>query len=296
MGLYGVIAIYPSSSDYNTFGQTAYGGKTGTAYDVEKILVLSEIDSRYHAALNAGQPFNLVDYNPDYWLINGRSFPYSVLPDQARSYFRSQPVSAKIAARPGQKVLIRCINAGSQNHTFRLEGITAQVVAVDSRPLFPPGSNIDARYYKNTITIASGESYDLIIDANAYGQYYLHDRDLHHLCNANNFPGGMSTCLEVQPSLPTTKPLPPILSGSSLGSSYLSWKAQSQNEEGFIVERLKIGETAFKILAVLPAAHLTAFLDQSVEPYNIYLYRVVAYNAKGLSGYSNLHFVFTWLS
>lgn len=319
MGLYGALVVYPVDGG-SLFGKTAYGFNTGTLFDVEKILIFSEVDSRFNLAMGAGSPFNMLDYEPDYWLINGRSFPHTLLPDRV-DFLPSQPVSAKINSSIGQTILLRCINAGSQNHTFRLEGISARVAAVDSWPLrsrrgsadaidfrgiwppfipgdgspieswpFVPGSGLlDATYLKNTITIASGESYDLLFTAGGLGQYYFYNRDLHHLSNVGQFPGGMVTRLDVMFWKPITAPRAPArLTCSALGRNKvrLTWRDRASNEEGFVVER-KTGAGNFETIAVLTVSGLTEYIDNTVNPGNTYVYRIRAYNSKGFSRYSN---------
>jgi manganese oxidase len=287
MGLYGAILIHPdkvnnpSHPDY----KTAYGSNTGSDFDIEKVLILSDLDSRLNSNAGTGNPFNILDFEPQYWLINGRSFPHSVLPDNV-SFLQSQPVSSKVNAIPGQKVLLRLINAGSQNHTFRLEGLTARVVAIDGWPLVTQVSN--ASYLKNTIIIAAGESYDLIFTPGTVGQYYLHDRDLHHLCNVNQYPGGMATRLDVLGTNPPPGPpnAPIGLSATPHNSVLITWAHDSSNEEGFVVER-KPDSGDFEVLAVLPVPGLTEYIDHGALSDNTYTYRVRAYNLEGFSEYSN---------
>lgn len=44
-------------------------------------MLLSELDSTWHrAVLTADPDFNAVDFKPDFWLINGRAFPDTLLP------------------------------------------------------------------------------------------------------------------------------------------------------------------------------------------------------------------------
>lgn len=81
MGMYGPLWIYPKElGTVRRRGGWAYGS-SATAFDQEAILLLSEIDTRWHDDLlnNLGL-FNPVDYRPDWWLVNGRAFPDTVLP------------------------------------------------------------------------------------------------------------------------------------------------------------------------------------------------------------------------
>lgn len=285
MGLYGVIAVYPWEI-FDNFGGFAYGPNTGSYFDMEKILVLSEVDSRFNMSTAGGSPFNMLDFEPDYWLVNGRAYPHTLLPGRV-DFLVNQPLNSKVNARYGRRILLRIINAGFQNHVFRLEGITARVIAVDSRPLI--SLNIDASYLKNTITIASGESYDLIFKANMEGQYFLHDHDYHGLRQTNRFPGEMAARVDVLHSDHKSPPRAPSgLSCSPLGTDaiLLGWTNRSNNEEGFVVERKTEAED-FNTIDVLVEPGLTEYLDRTVQPGITYVYRIRAYNQAGFSGYSN---------
>ncbi len=87
MGMYGPLWIYPKEYGTSTTGGAAYGA-VETEFDQEVILLLSEIDTRWHDGLYKppGAPaggiagFNPVDYKPNYWLLNGRAFPDTALP------------------------------------------------------------------------------------------------------------------------------------------------------------------------------------------------------------------------
>lgn len=190
MGLYGAMVVRPPGFDPgNPATWTAYGPDTGTAFDVEKILVISEVDTAMHQALASGD--DPAAYNPDYFLINGRSFPDTLNPDDSGT----QPYSVKITAASGQRVLLRIINAGFMNHNIRLQGIDFRVAAGDSRPLQTPG--LDKSYLKHTVTIGAGQSYDILFTAPAAGNYILYDRNLNCCVNGNNFPGGIMTMVRI---------------------------------------------------------------------------------------------------
>ncbi|RJQ08487.1 MAG: ferroxidase [Bacillota bacterium] len=189
MGLYGVIVVRPLGYDPgNPSTWSGYGPGTGTEFDVEKVLVIGEVDTAWHEEIAGGGTPS--DYDPGYFTLNGRSYPATVDPDDASS----QPYGSGMAAAPGQRILLRIINAGFLNHTLSLDGVTARVVAGDSWPL---KTSIDTTYRKNTITLGSGQSYDLLFTAPATGKYVIYDRDLNHVVNANQFPGGIITILEV---------------------------------------------------------------------------------------------------
>jgi len=193
MGLYGIIIIRPVG--YNIPGHpnynTAYGANTNSGFDVEKILVLSEIDSAMHNDVAPNVYYDMLKFKPDNWVINGRTFPDTVNEDNNSS----QPYGSEINCRVGQRVLLRIVNAGLQNHTLNLGNFVGLAVAEDSYPLKTP--SLDATYEKTSVTLGSGQRMDIIITPNASGEYYLFDREYHHLVNNDHFPGGMMTKINV---------------------------------------------------------------------------------------------------
>ncbi|GBD88744.1 fibronectin type III domain protein [bacterium BMS3Abin03] len=65
----------------------------------------------------------------------------------------------------------------------------------------------------------------------------------------------------------------------------LWWKDNSDNEDGFIIER-KTGNGNFSAIDSV-GANQTAFTDRTVLDTTTYTYRIAAYNATDVSGYSN---------
>ena len=161
MGLYGALVVDPS-----TAGQ-AYDGLE-TAYDVDAVLVLSEIDPLLNASPGT---FDMLDYHPTYWLINGEAYPYT----------------DPIAAIAGDRVLLRYVNAGLVHDTMMLLGTRQRVVARDA---FELPFAFDAI----SETIPTGQTVDAIATMPSEGSFPLYNRQL-QLTNgdAGDFPGGMLT-------------------------------------------------------------------------------------------------------
>lgn len=196
MGLYGTLVIRPIG--YNTPShpnyKTAYGAGTGSKFDVEKILVLGELDGKMHNLLSQGEMYSILNYNPDHWIINGRTYPDTIR-DNHDPALPSQPLSSSIKAQVGQKVLIRVINAGFHPHTLQLGGLVGHVVAGDGYPLITP--SIDLSYNKTSVTLGSGQSYDILLTMETKSEYYLCAREYNHLVNGTEYPGGMMTKITV---------------------------------------------------------------------------------------------------
>jgi hypothetical protein len=95
-----------------------------------------------------------------------------------------------------------------------------------------------------------------------------------------------STHVTFQPSLPPSAP-------SNLTAQFISnplsvelnWTDNSNNENGFIIERESQGPDAFTVIDTVPA-NTTFYVDNSVT-YLTYIYRLTAFNEFGQSAYSD---------
>jgi FtsP/CotA-like multicopper oxidase with cupredoxin domain len=105
--------------------------------------------------------------------LNGKGFPYT-------------PIVAKL----GQKIRIRYMNEGLMIHPMHLHGIPQLVFAKD-------GYNLPVPYLCDTLNIAPGERYDVIVDCTEPGYWAFH---CHILTHAESRHGmfGMVTVLLVQ--------------------------------------------------------------------------------------------------
>jgi len=196
MGLYGVLVVRPRGFDdpASPNYRTAYGEGTRSEYDVEKIMVLGEVDSRWHEAVAGGDTDEHRDFRPDYWLINGRSFPHCAEDADGST----QPESAAVQCTAGQRVLLRLVNAGYLHHTIYLGGLRGRVVGWMMSPLALPGK--DATYEKLGITLGAGQTADVILTPESPGKYMIHAREYSALMNEEQFGGGMMTRLTVGPA------------------------------------------------------------------------------------------------
>jgi FtsP/CotA-like multicopper oxidase with cupredoxin domain len=168
MGLYGALIV-----GSGTAGQ-AYASPA-SAFDDQAVLVLSEIDP----ALNANPTaFNLVNYAPKYWLINGKSYP------------QTAAITTGVAGAD-RRVLLRYLNAGLHNHTMTLLGLHQRVIAKDA---FLQNYPFDAV----AETIASGQTTDTVatVPMGTSGKFGLYNRQL-QVTNNGVFPGGMMTFINV---------------------------------------------------------------------------------------------------
>lgn len=160
LGLYGGLVVRPA--DYNPEikeYKTAYGYGTDTAFDREYLLITGEIDPEFHQAAAEGRPYESSRYKPRYWTLNGRSAPDTMLPDNA-AHLPHQPYGAMIMARPGEKVLLRYIGAGTAHHPLHPHGNHTRVLALDGRLL--RNGAFDRSYERFTVLVGAGQTCDQI--------------------------------------------------------------------------------------------------------------------------------------
>jgi FtsP/CotA-like multicopper oxidase with cupredoxin domain len=142
------------------------------------------------------------DFDPSFWLLNGRAYPDTVAGNgdpntTAAGRLQYQPISSLITCNPGERVLLRLSNLGYQNHAMSVDNIDLQIVAKDASLL--KGRDGTTNYLTtNTVDIGPGESRDVIFTAPAPGKYLLYDRKYSYLENGGG-PGygGMMTEIRV---------------------------------------------------------------------------------------------------
>jgi uncharacterized cupredoxin-like copper-binding protein len=108
------------------------------------------------------------------YAINGKSFP----------------ATAPIVAKQGDWIEVHYMNEGTQIHPMHLHGMAQVVIAKDGYPLATPSS-------EDTVTVAPGERYTVLIHATEPGTWVWHCHILPHAENENGM-FGMVTALVVQ--------------------------------------------------------------------------------------------------
>jgi len=202
-------------------GNYAYNdGDASTYYDVEYPLQIHGFDPNFHFVGMTFNPEGFADMKDKYFLLNGRSYPDTVtagpmqtVSADGRSHV-SQPLSAIINIKPGQRALLRISDLDvSEYQTLASLGVPMTVIGLNARLLRDQAGN-NLAYNTNSITLGGGESLDVILDtclvrsiagdpsstcstAMATGTYYLYTPNLDHLSNdAENF-GGLMTEVRV---------------------------------------------------------------------------------------------------
>jgi hypothetical protein len=164
---------------------SAYGN-SASEYSNEALLVLSEFDPAL-AANPAG--FDMRDYAPKYFLINGKAYP----------------ATDPIPSAAGNKILLRYVNAGIQHHSMAVLGLRQNFVAKDASLLPTLNHNVAAEM------LAPGQTGDAIATVPATttngSRFAVYDGSL-MLHNSNTAGlGGMLTFVTVGTGSGATGPV-----------------------------------------------------------------------------------------
>jgi hypothetical protein len=161
------------------------------------------------------------DYNPEFYLMNGRSYPDTIAPNgggndangdliapSGHPELQYQPLSSLITCNSGERVLLRLINLGYVEVSMRLTDLPMRVVGRDAT-LLRGRDGTDLTYETDTIIIGAGESADAIFVAppyrgggpEPYDKYLLFNRNDGRLTNAGSMGyGGQMTEVHVYPA------------------------------------------------------------------------------------------------
>jgi Multicopper oxidase len=187
-------------------GKYAYNdGDGSTHYDVEYPIQIHGFDPNFHFVGMTFNPEGFADMKDKYFLLNGRSYPDTVISGPLEtittdgSFHYSQPLPSIINIPVGKKALLRISDLDvTEYQTLASLGIPMQVIGINAKLLRDQEGN-NLYYATNSITLAGGESLDVILDATDTTKYplgsvfYLYTPNLDHLSNdAENF-GGLMT-------------------------------------------------------------------------------------------------------
>ncbi len=164
MGLYGALVVRPAGhpDQVNDRGDSVFN--PGHEY----LYLLSEIDPDLHLAVERGEPFDITTYNARYFLINGRSMPDTLAPNDA-PWLPAQPYGALVHIKPYDAgtnplpAVIRYLNAGAVNYPFHPHGSDERVVNVDGQ-LTSGADGSDQSYLKFDLDVQPGQSVDALMD------------------------------------------------------------------------------------------------------------------------------------
>jgi len=164
MGLQGALIVRPAGFDA-TIGspdRKAYA-QSGAEYDQEFLYLLTEVDPDLHFEVERGHYDHIThsDRSAKIWFVNGRVFP-DLFQGDYNTLFPHQPYQSLALAHPGDRVLVREVNAGSDSHPFHHHGENLRFIARDGRALSSDGSTADLGRSDNTLNSAPKQTVDMI--------------------------------------------------------------------------------------------------------------------------------------
>jgi FtsP/CotA-like multicopper oxidase with cupredoxin domain len=215
MGMVGTVFVRP------VMGPNFAYNDPSTEFDREFALCMNEVWLLSHWCDSHVQLPEWSDYNPEFYLMNGRSYPDTIAPNgggndangdliapSGHPELQYQPLSSLITCNSGERVLLRLINLGYVEVSMRLTDLPMWVVGRDAT-LLRGRDGTDLTYETDTIIIGAGESADAIFVAppyrgggpEPYDKYLLFNRNYGRLTNAGSMGyGGQMTEVHVYPA------------------------------------------------------------------------------------------------
>ena len=146
MGMTGIVFVTPKQDGTSLGGFTKFAyndGDGSTGYNRHFAILLNEIWKKgYHDGDRDIQESVATDYDPEWFTLNGRSYPDTIAPNDDSfttsgittnnpnygTDDKSQPNSSLIQVNGGDRVLLRLANLGYQQHAMELPGLQLHVV------------------------------------------------------------------------------------------------------------------------------------------------------------------------
>ncbi len=175
MGMVGALIVRPTGFDPANGATWKAYAEADSAFDHEYLFLLSDMDEAIHNAVelqvqtNTSVPAGGLPITVDmskrfavYWFMNGRCGPDTMLPRFHHS-LPVQPYDCFPLFRAGEKVLMRVIGGGSDEHPLHHHGNHARMIAQDGRVLkTPAGLVADLSTMEFTIASTPGGTIDSI--------------------------------------------------------------------------------------------------------------------------------------
>jgi FtsP/CotA-like multicopper oxidase with cupredoxin domain len=149
MGLAGPLIVMPADGSNSLY----VGGPT---FDRQYTLVLHELDDRLNSAIAAGGTYDIANYEPNYFFVNGLSYPHTAADGDTL-----------VDMFVGERVALRFVNTGLITNPMHFHGYHVDVA---TRNRIPETAVIA----KDTVLVNVGECVDVILPCNQPGAYPLH--------------------------------------------------------------------------------------------------------------------------
>lgn len=149
MGLAGPMVVMPANGT-----AALYNG--GPGFDRQYTMFMSELDDRLNAAIEAGDNYDMNNYEPNYYFANGLSYPDTTTGGDTL-----------ITMNVGEDVAVRFINGGATTYPMHFHGYHVNV-ATRNRVIETVAIE------KDTVQVERDECVDVILPVAQAGMYPLH--------------------------------------------------------------------------------------------------------------------------
>jgi FtsP/CotA-like multicopper oxidase with cupredoxin domain len=140
---------------------------------------LKDHETGYNNTLAANGSVNWMKYYPDYFTINGLSFPQL-----------QNDTLAKINASVGDTLHIFIVNTGHSSHSLHFHGFHSRIIS--------SYLNVQTGWIKDTFPLQSMDAMVLELVPDKTGRYSVHDHNLVAITGGNTHPNGMFTIMDIQ--------------------------------------------------------------------------------------------------
>lgn len=141
---------------------------------------IKEYQTSFNDSLAQGGSVNWNTYYPDYFTINGKSFPDL-----------QTDTTARVTGQVGDTIRIFIVNTGQALHALHFHGFHEKV-------LFSTSAGIQQGAMKETFPMRSMEGVVLELVPDKVGQYSVHDHNLVAVTGGNTHPNGMFIIMNIQ--------------------------------------------------------------------------------------------------
>lgn len=141
---------------------------------------IKEYQTSFNDTLAQGGTVNWNTYYPDYFTINGKSFPDL-----------QNDTTARVTGQVGDTIRIFIVNTGQSLHALHFHGFHEKV-------LFSTSSVMQQGAVKESFPMRSMEGVVLELVPDKVGQYSVHDHNLVAVTGGNTHPNGMFIIMEIQ--------------------------------------------------------------------------------------------------
>lgn len=143
-------------------------------FNSQYTLFLNEMDTRLNAAVAAGGAgtTELANYEPDYYFVNGLSYPAT-----------TTDVDTAVALRVNQQTALRFVNGGLHINSMHFHGYHVNVTLRDQ-------ALETVVVEKDTVVVDVAECVDVMLPVTQPGKYELHNHYLPAVTGNGVYPNG----------------------------------------------------------------------------------------------------------